>query len=351
MKTECLMLCCGLVVILSGPVFGQDIRTAGSFISDTTTGPPISVSSQDKVTDLNADLIDGKSSEDFATVTSLSTASSGIAVHWSNLVGLPGVEINQDCAVNTGCLTGDTAGFPVTISTPGSYRLGENLTSTNQNTTFIEISTSGVTLDLNGFGLFGAVACHNTDSDISCVPSGGTGNGIHVLYGTTPHYLHNITIKNGVIQGMGNNGVNCLGFCRLQNLSVAQSGNSGIVFATRPGLVEDCMVQLSNMDGIDAAGTIRDSQSFWNGNDGIVAGYGSIASGNYVQGNFDDGIVCQDCVLTDNLTIGSYNTAFEFIGDNSAFGRNMTYGNGGGCVSGTVADMGGNICEGAAYTP
>jgi hypothetical protein len=345
-----LVLCCGLVVIFSGQALGGDIRAAGKFISDTTTGPPISVSSQDKVVDLNADFIDGKSSEDFATVAALSTASSGIEVHWSNLTGLPGVEINQDCAVNTGCLAGDTAGYPVTISTPGSYRLGGNLTSANEDTTFIEISTSGVTLDLNGFGLFGAVACYNTDSDIACTPAGGTGNGVHVTAATVPYSYHNIIIKNGVIQGMGNNGVDCENFCRLQDLSVAQSGNNGID-SNRPGLIEGCTVQLSNMDGINVSGgTIRDSQSLWNGNDGMVTGAG-ILSGNYVAGNYDDGIVCQNCVLIDNISAGNYWTGFEFSGDHPAFGRNMTRGNGGGCVLGTAADMGGNICNGSPYSP
>ena len=33
------------------------------------------------------------------------------------------VELNQTCAVQTGCLADDAAGFPVTIATPGSYRL------------------------------------------------------------------------------------------------------------------------------------------------------------------------------------------------------------------------------------
>jgi hypothetical protein len=37
------------------------------------------------------------------------------------------LEINQACAVNTGCFPGDDPGFPVTITQPGSYRLTGNL--------------------------------------------------------------------------------------------------------------------------------------------------------------------------------------------------------------------------------
>lgn len=37
------------------------------------------------------------------------------------------LEINQTCAVQTGCFSGDTPGFPVTINATGSYRLTSNL--------------------------------------------------------------------------------------------------------------------------------------------------------------------------------------------------------------------------------
>ncbi|MDG2051443.1 MAG: hypothetical protein P8M78_14920 [Myxococcota bacterium] len=35
------------------------------------------------------------------------------------------LEINQACAVNTGCFSGDAAGLPVTITAAGSYRMLE----------------------------------------------------------------------------------------------------------------------------------------------------------------------------------------------------------------------------------
>lgn len=37
-------------------------------------------------------------------------------------------EINQACAVNTGCVAGDTAGFPVSLgASPGNDRLTSDL--------------------------------------------------------------------------------------------------------------------------------------------------------------------------------------------------------------------------------
>ncbi len=43
------------------------------------------------------------------------------------------LEINQACA-DSGCFSGDGAGFPVIISAAGSYRLTSNLVVPNENT-------------------------------------------------------------------------------------------------------------------------------------------------------------------------------------------------------------------------
>ena len=56
----------------------------------------------------------------FLTLTAPALASDGV------------IEINQTCAVQTGCIDnsggiGDTPGFPVTIEIPGSYVLTSNL--------------------------------------------------------------------------------------------------------------------------------------------------------------------------------------------------------------------------------
>ena len=58
------------------------------------------------------------------------------------------LEINQTCAGQTGCFAGDAAGFPVTISASGSYRLTSNLTVPNENTEGIVVSANDVGIDL-----------------------------------------------------------------------------------------------------------------------------------------------------------------------------------------------------------
>lgn len=62
--------------------------------------------------------------------------------------------IDQAKALAGNVTPGDTAGFPVTISRPGSYRLSSNLT-VPPGVNAVLISASGVTLDLNGFTVLG----------------------------------------------------------------------------------------------------------------------------------------------------------------------------------------------------
>ncbi len=60
-------------------------------------------------------------------------------------------EINQACAA-LGCFPGDPAGFPVVITTPGSYVLTGNLGVQNLDSQGISIQIDGVLIiDLNGF--------------------------------------------------------------------------------------------------------------------------------------------------------------------------------------------------------
>jgi hypothetical protein len=92
----------------------------------------------------------------------------------SNAYAVDGVVlIDQNRALAGNVTPGDTAGFPVTISQPGSYRLSGNLTVGTVNVQAIQITVSNVTLDLNGF----QVQC-TYDASVGfgtgCIASGGT---------------------------------------------------------------------------------------------------------------------------------------------------------------------------------
>ncbi|MBK7814990.1 MAG: hypothetical protein IPJ52_12160 [Rhodocyclaceae bacterium] len=62
--------------------------------------------------------------------------------------------IDQNKALAGNVTAGDTAGYPVTINTPGSYRLSGNLT-VPAGKHGIVFAADGITLDLNGFSISG----------------------------------------------------------------------------------------------------------------------------------------------------------------------------------------------------
>ena len=75
---------------------------------------------------------------------------------------------------------GDTAGFPVTISQPGSYKLSSNLTIADPFGTVIQITADDVTLDLNGFTIQGPSVCngHGSTATTTCTVSNTESTGI-----------------------------------------------------------------------------------------------------------------------------------------------------------------------------
>ncbi len=109
------------------------------------------------------------------------------------------LEINQACAVNTGCFPGDTPGFPVTISgfpPESSYRLTSSLQVPGTNTDGLFLVGSHITIDFNGFSL----------SNLTLVA--GTGNAVTASgSGPFPPTAPFATIKNGVIRQWGGRGI------------------------------------------------------------------------------------------------------------------------------------------------
>lgn len=107
----------------------------------------------------------------------------------------PGViEINQNKAMAGHVSPGDAAGFPVTLSQRGSYRLSGNL-AVPANANGIYITAADVTLDLNGFSIQGPAQC--SGSPASCTGS-ALGTGVVVQDGSS-----GTTVVNGTIRGMG----------------------------------------------------------------------------------------------------------------------------------------------------
>jgi hypothetical protein len=110
---------------------------------------------------------------------------------------------------NAGNVTpGDTQGYPVTISQPGSYKLGSNL-AVPAGKDGIVINNFDVTINFNGFRMH---------------VSGAALNGIVGNFDTT-------TIKNGVIAGFTGNAILGMSYWTVENMKILVNGGDGIRLA------------------------------------------------------------------------------------------------------------------------
>lgn len=107
--------------------------------------------------------------------------------------------ITQDKALAGAVTPGDTAGFPVTITQPGSYRLMSNLL-VPAGTNGIEIKVNNVSLDLNGFAILGPGSCSRDDGSghVVCTVQSGAA-GISGPQGLSA----NVQVRNGSVEGFG----------------------------------------------------------------------------------------------------------------------------------------------------
>lgn len=347
--------CAAFVAALCAcPLAAGDIKVDGKFISTESKEPPMEVKSKAKVDNLNADMLDGLSGTDFYTTTQLSS-SGGATVHFDNITDIPSAggprEINQDCATAGGCFAGDSAGFPVTITEAGSYRLTSNLDvtveATPEDVTAIQVvDVSGVTIDLDGFAILGPTRCRDLGVSQPCAPT-GSGDGIRGTCSSTPcDFPENFTVFNGTVRGMGRAGIDC-SHCTVHSVHVRENGNAGIdVFR---GLVYEIVANY-NHRGIDLeTGTVRDSEISQNLGAGIsVFSYSSII-GNRVVRNGSSGIWCPggDCLVLDNILVANDGAGLvggTFSDETVAYGRNMIRLNAGGAVDGFAVQVDTNVC-------
>lgn len=208
------------------------------------------------------------------------------------------LEINQLCVAN-GCFAGDSGGFPVQLTSNGSYRLTSNLTVTSANTTAILATADLVTVDLNGFTIIGPVNCSGGPPVTGCNFSTGTGNGVHLNASTNSS---GSTVKNGLIQGMGDSGVKCLN-CTVINVSSRSNRMTGFIMT---------------------GGSIFGSSAIANGDIGIF-GTGSLLKDIRSSANKSAGIRCDSCSILDSI-VSNETVGIVFEG-NSVWGRNLLYSN------------------------
>ncbi len=299
------------------------------------------------------------------------------------------LEINQTCAIQTGCFAGDAAGLPVTITASGSYQLTSNLAIPNENTDGIQIDADDVSLDLNGLAIRGPVTCSIPPA--VCVPDTGTGRGVFVNVSTR----RGTSVKNGAISGMGLNGIvlgeqaevlgvrvrwndgNGIGAgpgSTIDRNVVQQNGSIGILIGLS-GVVSGNAVLENRLAGISAGSNalISGNSATGNGASGIGSGIGARISDNAVRDNIGSGITATSGAAISGNSVYSnggngisaglgslihgnaifQNTGFGIAvpGAGSGYRENVIQNNTGGTVSGVGVNLGNNLCDGAIACP
>ena len=140
--------------------------------------------------------------------------------------------IDQKAALSGKVTISDAAGFPVTISQSGSYRLASNLVVPDSTTTAIEVTADDVTLDLNGFSIVGPNVC--LPNPTRCTFS-GTGIGVMAVGPPGVVSPANVRVSNGTVRGMGGHGIRMMGNGTVvERVRSVTNGGPGIVVGQGP---------------------------------------------------------------------------------------------------------------------
>lgn len=156
--------------------------------------------------------------------------------------------IDQAKALAGGSIPGDAPGFPITIAQPGSYKLTGNLT-VPANTTAIDITVPGVTLDFNGFNVTGPVKCTLGGAGMTLCNAQQNNFGVALIQATDGAIL-----RNGTVQGSTGVGIRLLGQGHLlESLAVTSSAGAAILresSGAAPTTLKEVRVIGSLFDGI-----------------------------------------------------------------------------------------------------
>jgi hypothetical protein len=245
------------------------------------------------------------------------------------------LEINQACAVNTGCFAGDAASFPVTITQPGSYRLTGNLDLTSTPNTDAIVLQATVTLDLGGFSIQGPITCTGAGPTLSC----GAGTGSGVLFDPSAQAS---VVRNGTVQGMGETGVGGDAHqIQIESIRAVNNGRDG-VSAQGDTIIRQCTAFANGEDGVDvdAGSLVESTVAVGNGDDGVETdGPSTIVRGVSARGNGAAG------VHTETFAVVSETTSSENAAEGFLLGAGARYRSNTSRANGVADDCGGGICS------
>jgi len=217
------------------------------------------------------------------------------------------VLITQAKALAGSVTTGDAAGFPVTLSVPGSYKLASNLFP-GPNQDGIVAASSDITIDLNGFVMSGG-------------PAGGTSNSLNGIVDAGDR----LTVKNGTIGAFQIAGISASRrlYLMIENMRIINGGagvtNALGVFTS----VQNSVVATNRYTGIECGTScsIEDNVISGNGQIGIRILSGTVL-GNTIMSNGSDGIVgsnrAVDMVGVGNNTLAGNGTS-QILGNSMGF--------------------------------
>jgi hypothetical protein len=259
-----------------------------------------------------------------AAIPSCLYSGDSLALPGNLIVPIDGViRIDQNRALAGNVTPGDAAGFPVTISQPGSYRLTGNLTVPDIETTAIQIAAESVTLDLNGFSIIGPAVC--TINPTAC-PTVGSGTGIQAGTEQTPR-PRGIRVLNGSVRGMGRAAILLMGDGSFVE-RVSAVGNAGGGISVAGSVISSSAVQNGSF-GIIAT-TVRDSTATENAGDGILLDIGGVATGNVSSFNGGFGIFVPFGTATGNTLFVNKSFGISATCPSSIVGNTVASNEGGG---------------------
>lgn len=178
------------------------------------------------------------------------------------------IEINQSRALAGNVSPTDGPGYPIILTVSGSYRVTSDLAAP-VNSDGIRIDADNVTLDLNGFTLYGG--------------GGLIADGVQIANHS------NIEIKNGTIRGFTRHGIFTninTHFIRVINVRAIGNAIFGVDLQGGGNLIDGCtainnVVGLSASDGSLVVNSVARSNSSFGMSLGLNAGYRScVLTGN-----------------------------------------------------------------------
>ncbi len=187
------------------------------------------------------------------------------------LLGLtPAFAVDGQILINQASVMA-AGGFPFGIGQAGSYKLSGNLT-VPADANGIVIRTSGVTLDLNGFTIGGAIACAGQ----VCTPHTSNSTGITYVADET-------VIRNGHINGFDNGIIGEIGSGTIEDIHVTNT--AAFAINTTNSTVRRSQIVRNAGLGLACGGcAVIDNLVLLNAKGGVNLGGGTF-SGNVVGSN------------------------------------------------------------------